>query len=406
LIKTLPCSTFRAISQQKKSKNVDESGVFGVLCSRHDTPLSFTNMYGGEKFSYADMLLQSLIQKYGATRKYHVAYDLGCKYLAHLKTASVPRIISDAAITMTIPSLHVIGHGNACLRVFHAKRNKGLGKNDGEGSERFWSHTGPYHTITKEMSPYKRIEQLEDVVRDVRIGKISRLAPLLKRKLNANAESIVQNRAKFVVLNVTEADSYRLWIEEKQTLLSKTPKIDKTTASGFRLHIQSKILETSFYKHDIHSRSTPGIFNQSLIKKGGTNTSLAANKKIQVAMKDIDALFTQYNTRYPREIQYSAESVEVTNRNEGTFWQDSTINHDFLLKQRNIIDIYCELKRSEEEQELIQRDIDLFQRHCLDDIATLKGDKVYSETLDDEEKVIQGFLIERLIDSIVDMSKL
>jgi len=65
---------------------LDETGVFGVLCLRHEVPLIACDMFKGEKFSYPDMLLAKIVEEYGMTRDYHVAYDLGCKYKAHLST--------------------------------------------------------------------------------------------------------------------------------------------------------------------------------------------------------------------------------------------------------------------------------------------------------------------------------
>jgi len=228
------------------------------VCARHDTPLLFSSMYGGEKFSYADMLLKKFIQDKGQLRKYHVAYDLGCKYIEHLKTPTVSRYLKDSTIKVTVPAMHVIGHGDSCVRWLHPKRNEGLGHTDGEGSERLWSHTGPYHNITKEMSPYKRIEQLEDIMRDVRIGKITRLAPQLRKKLYAIDTVLARTRLDFEKLNITELDARSLWKQEQLSYENKAPIFNKNTEGGLRLHIQAKILETSFYKHDIHSRSTPG----------------------------------------------------------------------------------------------------------------------------------------------------
>lgn len=68
---------------------IDESGVFAVLCSRHEVPLLACDMFAGEKFSYPDMLLSKIVNQYGIDREYHVSYDLGCKYQSHLKTKVV-----------------------------------------------------------------------------------------------------------------------------------------------------------------------------------------------------------------------------------------------------------------------------------------------------------------------------
>ena len=50
-----------------------------------------------------------------------------------------------------------------CMQVkFSPRRTKGVGLTDGEGTERLWSFLRDFSTITKEMSPEKRIDTLND----------------------------------------------------------------------------------------------------------------------------------------------------------------------------------------------------------------------------------------------------
>jgi len=54
-----------------------------MVCN-HEVPISATNMYGGEKFAYADMLLDDYISSQKLDRKYTIYYDLGCKLKAYI----------------------------------------------------------------------------------------------------------------------------------------------------------------------------------------------------------------------------------------------------------------------------------------------------------------------------------
>lgn len=67
-----------------KSNKLDESGVFAIMCASHDTPLRMSNMYGGEKFGYPELLLKDEIRRLGSQRRYLLYYDLGCKLKAYI----------------------------------------------------------------------------------------------------------------------------------------------------------------------------------------------------------------------------------------------------------------------------------------------------------------------------------
>lgn len=179
-------------------------------------------------------------------------------YMYHyLYLQNVSDKLASANIEMFIPAMHCYGHGSSCLRLYHPKRNAGLGHVDGEATERLWSHTGPYHTITKEMSPFKRLEQLEDVIRDVRLGKRYVLAPQILRKHNAIENTIKALHNTFLLYNTTSREARLLWKAERDSF--EVVRIaDINTEPELRLHIQSKILESAFFQRDIHSRSSPG----------------------------------------------------------------------------------------------------------------------------------------------------
>lgn len=80
-----PCSNFRAIDVMKKSDKFDESGLFGIVCARHDMPLLSCDMFGGEKFETADAVLVRLLNESGLNKDVKLFYDLGCKFQVHLK---------------------------------------------------------------------------------------------------------------------------------------------------------------------------------------------------------------------------------------------------------------------------------------------------------------------------------
>jgi hypothetical protein len=43
------CANFKAGNSTTRFSALDQSGIFGFVCARHETPLLFTDMFGGEK---------------------------------------------------------------------------------------------------------------------------------------------------------------------------------------------------------------------------------------------------------------------------------------------------------------------------------------------------------------------
>jgi hypothetical protein len=81
------CSTFKAIEDSPLSsyKNYDESGVFLCSCALHDTPLRASDMFGGEKFSYLDVLAEEMLESSSKKCQIKLYYDIGCRYEPHLR---------------------------------------------------------------------------------------------------------------------------------------------------------------------------------------------------------------------------------------------------------------------------------------------------------------------------------
>jgi len=154
--------------------------------------------------------------------------------------------------------LHAQGHGNACLRALHPSRNDGQGMADGEGSERVWSRAGRYHIIVKEMGPVKRLEMLEDVMRDIRLGKRESIPHTLKKRYTQVIDIIETLQGRFKSLLIDDTSAKKLWIEERDSFDRSNRPNDQNTEPGMRSCIQKLITEISFHQRDIKSRSTSG----------------------------------------------------------------------------------------------------------------------------------------------------
>lgn len=107
-----------------------------------------------------------------------------------------------------------------------------------------------------------------------------------------------------------------------------------------------------------------------------------------------------YNTKFPNQLDLHSESFNVTNRSKGLFWVDSPLNAEYMMKNRAIIDAWCEYKRAQEEKSLLERDAHLFRKHCIDDIDILGGPLEFRDDISEAMQRSFIFMLARLVGKI------
>jgi len=113
-------------------------------------------------------------------------------------------------------------------------------------------------------------------------------------------------------------------------------------------------------------------------------------------------MFIEFNDLY--STQYSIDSIDVTNRQTGSFWVDCNDDMQTLINNRIIIDLWCDLNRAKEEKVLIERDVELFLSHIQSDIELLSGEVHFNEGLNELEIRAYKILIKRRIRYLQDES--
>jgi len=74
-----------------------------------------------------------------------------------------------------VPKFHLPAHVKACQSNYSFNFNKKVGRTDGEGVERGWSHINPLATSTREMGPGSRRDTLDDHFGDWNWTKTTKL---------------------------------------------------------------------------------------------------------------------------------------------------------------------------------------------------------------------------------------
>lgn len=98
-----------------------------------------------------------------------LSYDINCQWSRNLEKRMEglpPEIqlnLEDILLYFGIPKFHLeAGHGEDCHGPYSLNFKKGVGRTDGEGIERNWSHANGAAHSTREMGPGSRHDTLDD----------------------------------------------------------------------------------------------------------------------------------------------------------------------------------------------------------------------------------------------------
>ncbi|KAJ7688489.1 hypothetical protein B0H16DRAFT_1753102 [Mycena metata] len=158
-----PCIAFAALLQKdtRMTTGLRVSGVRGAVCAQHECmlPNGLGDLQKGER--YANMDYISVLACIGLLAL-TISYDIACQWqktLPQRNTKLNPRIQLDLEhvdVQCGIPVWHAGSHERQCEDENSLKYLEGVGKSNGEGVERFWSHVGPnkidYHNHEKNLS--------------------------------------------------------------------------------------------------------------------------------------------------------------------------------------------------------------------------------------------------------------
>ncbi|KAJ6501536.1 hypothetical protein C8R47DRAFT_1211112 [Mycena vitilis] len=241
------CIAFAALMQKdtRLTTGLRCSGVGGVVCARHETvrPQGIGDLQKGERYSNMDYILLSAVL--GVTAMYiAISYDIACQWKINLpgRLAAMPEHmrLNLALITLLfgLPVWHAAAHEKSCQVENSLTYVDGVGRTDGEGIERTWSHLNPLSWATKEMRLGARHDAMEDKIDHLNFEK------------NINQETTLPR--KLIVA-----------IDERDRQVAAFTEVDRTLKKQIRKKWQKQIDE---WKAD---KSKPNPYEMEDSKRGG-----------------------------------------------------------------------------------------------------------------------------------------
>ncbi|KAF8155970.1 hypothetical protein B0H34DRAFT_783611 [Crassisporium funariophilum] len=191
------CSNHKAVDAERATKGLAATGVAAVDCARHDVkrPLAVADLIAGERYVTMDSVFFGSLKDIDLL-EIVVSYDIVCQWSKHVwdRMAKYPHKMHINTDDTTqfyfyIPKFHLPAHIMACQSIFSFNFNRSVGRTDGEGVERGWSHINPVATSTREMGPGSRRDTLDDHFGDWNWKKTSFMGASLLRKIQ---EAVVE----------------------------------------------------------------------------------------------------------------------------------------------------------------------------------------------------------------------
>ncbi|KAJ1299543.1 hypothetical protein OPQ81_011101 [Rhizoctonia solani] len=177
--KSKPSCDHHKVGQQISVRwaGLDVTGVGAFSCARHTCilPRGMVDFYQGELFIYSVYALGALLwyinQRRGGCVPLGLTYDVMCHWVVNFWTRaeSLPPSIAipkDLDLVAAVPKWHLVGHEREFYVRWSLNHMQHVGRIDGEGPERFWSHINQHSGSTSEQSPAVRTDTVNNIIRN------------------------------------------------------------------------------------------------------------------------------------------------------------------------------------------------------------------------------------------------
>ncbi|KAJ7300506.1 hypothetical protein DFH08DRAFT_919255 [Mycena albidolilacea] len=184
----------------------NETGIFLALC-RHGFALVVANMVrSGELSKYPLAVVEVLLDTFGL--KLGGGYDIGCHFESTLKNSELGDKARTNRFKSLVGSFHGHAHNRLCQLSFLATYVEGLGLEDLEGCERYFSRSNALAKSVRCASKFHRRQEITTFMKqidDLEALKILQTEPALKRWMQEEG--------------VEDYDTFHVWLEEEKEYL-------------------------------------------------------------------------------------------------------------------------------------------------------------------------------------------
>ncbi|KAJ3553548.1 hypothetical protein NP233_g12617 [Leucocoprinus birnbaumii] len=149
----------------------DETGIFLALC-RHGFGLVVADMaQSGELAKYPLVIVEALLNAFG--QKLGGGYDIGCRFGATLAKSALGERARDLQYTSLVGAFHGHAHNRLCQLSHLATYVEGMGLEDLEGCERFFSKSNALAASVRYASVFHRWQRIAEFIQHMDVAETS-----------------------------------------------------------------------------------------------------------------------------------------------------------------------------------------------------------------------------------------
>ncbi|KAI0359107.1 hypothetical protein OH77DRAFT_1136710 [Trametes cingulata] len=207
------------------------TGIFSCLC-RHGQVLAVCDMIrSGELLKYPIAVVDKLLAVYDKDLTIKLGYDIYCEFDKTLKRSSLgPR--AEGRVSGVVPAFHGHSHNRPCQLLWHPMYMAGVGKEDFEGCERFFSQLNGLASGTRLATQFHRHQAIEQYVQFWGMQKHEESGKFIfnnyRQALQIIDEGVRALDVYALELGTSDADYERYLVEERdylQSLQSEPPEL-------------------------------------------------------------------------------------------------------------------------------------------------------------------------------------
>ncbi|KAJ7176367.1 hypothetical protein C8R43DRAFT_872549 [Mycena crocata] len=302
----------------------DETGIFLALC-RHGFVLVLADMVrSGELAKYPLAVVEELLGAFGMNLG--AGYDVGCHFGTTVANSELGEEAEEKNLRCLVGSFHGHAHNRLCQLSFLATYVEGMGLEDLEGCERFFSRSNGLAKSCRYASQFHRQQEITTYVKH--FDSFETYANLSKFLVTnyRQALSILKTETALVKWmkqeGVESTDAFHDWLVEEREYLVGLKNAAKTNEESMEMEYVQKLvnLSTSQYYNTVAAEArralgdgapfTPGV-PKAVIAKRHAKAKLERDIEAVEELEEILGITERWTTESAR---WLSTTVEIKKR--------------------------------------------------------------------------------------------
>ncbi|KAJ7445131.1 hypothetical protein B0H11DRAFT_1746932 [Mycena galericulata] len=276
----------------------DETGIFLALC-RHGFVLVIADMIrSGELAKYPLAVVEELLNVFGM--KLGAGYDVGCHFEATVQNSELGDLARKNKLKCLVGSFHGHAHNRLCQLGFLATYVEGMGLEDLEGCERYFSRSNGLAKSCRYASRFHRQQEITTYAKQFdsfeTYANLSKFLCSNYRQALAILKTEPTLQAWMRQEGVESYEEFHQWLKEEKEYLVSLKGASKTNVETLEMEYVQKLVNLMLAQEarrvkDDQAAYVPGVAKAELARRHGkekVEKDLEAVQDLEVRLEVVD----------------------------------------------------------------------------------------------------------------------